>query len=139
MWKRTTAIFILRLAPQTEATPLPDHRGDFPRSQVLTARNALLQALTAHGVNLKAQTPLTTSIRVQVLGFSFYDAWHFSRNDPQRGHAHGSAQVGSLWEIHPVFAIMFHKVDDLGFIRKRNGRPAFSKSSQDGEGERFGL
>jgi hypothetical protein len=73
----------------------------------LAARNALLQALTAHGVKLKAQTPLATSIRVQVLGFSFFDAWHFSSNDPQRGHAHGSAQVGSLWEIHPVWAIIF--------------------------------
>jgi len=73
----------------------------------LAARNALLQALTAHGVRLKAQTPLATSIRVQVLGFSFYDAWHYSSNDPQRGHAHGSAQVGSLWEIHPVWAIIF--------------------------------
>ena len=73
----------------------------------LAARNALLQELTAHGVRLKAQTPLATSIRVQVLGFSFYDAWHYSSNDPQRGHAHGSAQVGSLWEIHPVWAIIF--------------------------------
>jgi hypothetical protein len=73
----------------------------------LGARNGLLQALTAHGVKLKAQTPLATPIRIQVLGFSFYDAWHFSSNDPQHGHAHGSAPVGSIWEIHPVWAIIF--------------------------------
>ena len=71
------------------------------------ARTALLQALKANGVTLKAQTPLAQPIHVQVLGFSFYDAWHFSSNNPQRGHGHGSAQVASLWEIHPVFAIIF--------------------------------
>lgn len=73
----------------------------------VAARNALLQTLAAHGVKLNAQTPLSAPIHVQVLGFAFYDAWHFSKNDPQRGRAHGSAQVGSLWEIHPVFAIIF--------------------------------
>ena len=75
----------------------------------VAARNALLQALTANGVKLKAQTPLATPLHVQVLGFSFYDAWHFSANDPQRGHGHGSAQVAALWEIHPVFAIIFQQ------------------------------
>ncbi len=44
---------------------------------------------------------------VQVLGFGFYDAWHFSSTNPQRGNHHGSPQVGSLWEIHPVWAIIF--------------------------------
>lgn len=72
----------------------------------VAARNALLQALKVNGVKLKAQTPLAQPIHVQVLGFSFYDAWHFSSNNPQRGHGHGSAQVASLWEIHPVFAII---------------------------------
>lgn len=72
----------------------------------VAARNALLQALKVNGVKLKAQTPLAQPIPVQVLGFSFYDAWHFSSNNPQRGHGHGSAQVASLWEIHPVFAII---------------------------------
>jgi len=73
----------------------------------IAARNALLQALKVNGVTLKPQTPLAQAIHVQVLGFSFYDAWHFSSTNPQRGHGHGSAQVASLWEIHPVFAIIF--------------------------------
>jgi hypothetical protein len=72
-----------------------------------TARNALIQALGAHGVTLKRHTPLTTPLRVQVLGFLFYDAWHFSSTDPQRGNGHGSTQVATLWEVHPVFAIIF--------------------------------
>lgn len=71
------------------------------------ARNALLQQLQAASITLRARTHLTRPIRIQVLGYVFYDAWHFSSNNPQRGHGHGSAQVGSLWEIHPVRAIIF--------------------------------
>lgn len=73
----------------------------------VAARNALLNGLRAAGVTLQARTKLTTPIRIQVLGFAFYDAWHFSTTNPQRGNHHGSPQVGSLWEIHPVWAIVF--------------------------------
>jgi len=76
-------------------------------ARFVAARNALLNKLHAAGVTLHARTKLTQPIRVQVLGFSFYDAWHYSPNNPQRGHAHGSPQVGSIWEIHPVWAIIF--------------------------------
>jgi hypothetical protein len=71
------------------------------------ARNALLSGLHAAGVTLHARTTLTHAIRIQVLGFGFYDAWHVSTTNPQRGNHHGSPQVGSLWEIHPVWAIIF--------------------------------
>ena len=73
----------------------------------VAARNALLNGLHAAGVTLHARTKLTKPIRIQVLGFGFYDAWHFSSTNPQRGNHHGSPQVGSLWEIHPVWAIIF--------------------------------
>jgi hypothetical protein len=73
----------------------------------VAARNALLHDLNAAGVKLRPRTPLTHPIRVQVLGLMFYDAWHFSTTNPQRGNNHGSAQVGSLWEVHPVWAIIF--------------------------------
>jgi len=73
----------------------------------VAARNALLNKLHAAGVTLHARTKLTHPIRVQILGFSFYDAWHFSSTNPQRGNNHGSPQVGSIWEIHPVWAIIF--------------------------------
>jgi hypothetical protein len=73
----------------------------------VAARNALLNKLHAAGVTLHARTKLTQPIRVQVLGFAFYDAWHFSSTDPQRGNHHGSPQVASIWEIHPVWAIIF--------------------------------
>ena len=73
----------------------------------VAARNALLRALQAAGVRLRSRTTLTEPIRVQVLGFMFFDAWHFSTTNPQRGNNHGSAQVDSLWEVHPVWAIIF--------------------------------
>jgi hypothetical protein len=76
----------------------------------VAARNALLAKLHTAGITLHVRTTLTHPIRIQVLGFSFYDAWHFSANDPQRGNHHGSPQVGSLWEIHPVWAIIFPTV-----------------------------
>jgi hypothetical protein len=77
------------------------------KAPFVAARNALLNRLQAAGVTLHARTKLTQPIRVQVLGFAFYDAWHFSATNPQRGNHHGSPQVGSLWEIHPVWAIIF--------------------------------
>jgi hypothetical protein len=40
----------------------------------VAARNALLNKLHAAGVTLHARTKLTHPIRVQILGFSFYDA-----------------------------------------------------------------
>lgn len=70
------------------------------------ARNALINKLHAAGISLHRHTPLAQPIRVQVLGFRFFDAWHFSTTNP-RGNNHGSALVGTLWEIHPVFAIIF--------------------------------
>jgi hypothetical protein len=73
----------------------------------VAARNALLNGLHAAGVTVHARTKLTQPIRIQVLGFGFYDRWHFSATNPQRGNHHGSPQVGSLWEIHPVWAIIF--------------------------------
>ena len=73
----------------------------------VAARNALINQLHAAGVALHKRTILTNPIRVQVLGFAFYDAWHFSAANPLRGNKHGSPKVGSLWEIHPVWAIIF--------------------------------
>ena len=80
---------------------------EIPQTVRFTAtRNAFLRGLQAAGVTLQSRTPLTHPIRVQVLGFMFFDAWHFSSTNP-RGNSHGSAQVDSIWEVHPVWAIIF--------------------------------
>jgi hypothetical protein len=72
----------------------------------VVARDALIQLLRASGITFRRRMQLNPPIRVQVLGYAFYDAWHFSPNNPQRGHGHGSPQVASIWEIHPVWALI---------------------------------
>ena len=80
---------------------------EIPQTARFTAtRNAFLRGLQAAGVRLRSRTPLIHPIRVQVLGFMFFDAWHFSATN-HRGNNHGSAQVDSIWEIHPVWGIIF--------------------------------
>jgi hypothetical protein len=54
-----------------------------------SAREALIQRLTQLGLTLHRQTPLQSPIPIKVMGYGFYDAWHYSSNDPQRGHNHG--------------------------------------------------
>lgn len=69
------------------------------------ARNKLIQIVHNSGVTLTKRTRFQQPITVQVLGFLFFDAWHYSTTKP-RGNNHGSAQVASIWEIHPVWAII---------------------------------
>jgi anti-sigma B factor antagonist len=80
---------------------------EIPQTARFTAaRNAFLQGLHAAGVTLHSRTTLAHPIRVQVLGFMFFDAWHFSATN-HRGNSHGSPQVDSIWEVHPVWGIIF--------------------------------
>jgi hypothetical protein len=44
---------------------------------------------------------LTKSFRVKITGLGFFDASHWTSKNPVGNH-HGSAAVGTLWEIHPV-------------------------------------
>ena len=74
-------------------------------TRFLSARNKLIQIVRDSGVALNKRTRFQQPIRVQVLGFLFFDAWHYSTTKP-RGNSHGSAQVASIWEIHPVWAII---------------------------------
>jgi hypothetical protein len=73
----------------------------------LAARNALIRQLSTAGIRPSRRIRFTQPIRVQVLGYAFFDAWHYSAANPQRGNNHGSPQVASIWEIHPVWAIIF--------------------------------
>jgi hypothetical protein len=76
-------------------------------SPVCCSPKCAAERASCSGRDVAARTKLTQPIRIQVLGFGFYDRWHFSATNPQRGNHHGSPQVGSLWEIHPVWAIIF--------------------------------
>lgn len=41
--------------------------------------------------------------KVRVVGYAFYDARHWTKDQPKRGSNHGSRAVGTCWEIHPAF------------------------------------
>ncbi len=74
-----------------------------------SARMTLVAALNKKGIrSLKVDVPydLPNPLRTTVTGYAFLDAWHFSSKDPKRGHAHGTAKVATLWEIHPVWKIV---------------------------------
>ena len=69
-------------------------------------RQAFLTELARRGATVGGPA-LQRPVRLRVTGFAFYDGFHFSNGDPQRGHEHGSAFVGTLWEIHPVWRVEF--------------------------------
>jgi hypothetical protein len=45
--------------------------------------------------------------KVQLTGYPFWDSAHWSKADPKKGHNHGSAQVGTLWELHPAWKVEY--------------------------------
>jgi hypothetical protein len=72
-------------------------------------RSSLLKELTANGYELAVAKSITLDdpLRVTVTGFAFYDAAHYSKKNPKKGHSHGTVYVGTLWELHPVWAVVF--------------------------------
>ena len=63
---------------------------------------------------------LTSPLRIRVTGYAFYDAYHYSARwqssklgrcdfSPeqlhQRGKNHGTCNVGTIWELHPVWKV----------------------------------
>jgi hypothetical protein len=75
----------------------------------LPARKILLEELTANGYELSVGKSITLDepLRLTVTGFAFYDAAHYSKKNPKKGHSHGTAFVGTLWELHPLWDISF--------------------------------
>lgn len=70
--------------------------------------DTLVAALKSKGLgdlNHTKSIELTQSLPIEVTGFAFFDAFHYSAANPKRGHGHGSASVGVLWELHPVYKI----------------------------------
>jgi hypothetical protein len=75
---------------------------EVPQDEPYSAiRQAILSHLMAKGAKFGGPV-LKKPIRIRVTGYAFYDGSHFSNSDPQRGHDHGTAFVGSLWELHPI-------------------------------------
>lgn len=80
--------------------------------QFAQIRETLASALVSAGqgdLRHKKSIDLSNPIRVQVGGFAFFDAFHYSRTNPKRGHGHGTAMVGTIWELHPVWQLQLVK------------------------------
>jgi hypothetical protein len=43
--------------------------------------------------------------KLAITGYPFWDSAHWSKADPKKGHNHGSATVGTLWELHPAWKV----------------------------------
>ena len=48
---------------------------------------------------------------ITVTGYGFLDASHKSAKNPKKGNRHGSTDVMTLWEIHPVFEVKLEKAE----------------------------
>jgi len=74
-----------------------------------STRENIIQELTANGYSLSVGKSITMDepLRVSVTGYAFYDSAHYSKKNPQKGHSHGTAYVGTLWELHPVWKVAF--------------------------------
>jgi hypothetical protein len=75
----------------------------------LAARQKLIVELIANAYDPAVDKPLDLDepLRIEVIGLPFYDSTHYSRKNPKRGHGHGAAKVGTLWELHPFWDIQF--------------------------------
>ena len=54
---------------------------------------------------VQAGGKLKQSFRVTITGFGFFDGSHFTKKHPKVGNKHGSKNVRTLWEIHPVIRL----------------------------------
>ena len=43
--------------------------------------------------------------KLAITGYPFWDSAHWSKADQKKGHNHGSAQVATLWELHPAWKV----------------------------------
>jgi hypothetical protein len=75
-------------------------------SAFVPIRTAILKQLADQGISFPAPL-LKNPIPIHVTGYAFYDAFHFTRSDPKRSNGHGTAFVGTMWELHPVWSVTF--------------------------------
>jgi hypothetical protein len=100
--------FHLEIAPTGAGNAADRVIVEIPQGAPFTAlRNRLQKALddAQDGAISTSATTLKHSIPITVSGLAFFDAFHYSKKNPKRGHGHGTKFVGTIWELHPVFAV----------------------------------
>jgi len=82
---------------------------EVPQGPAFTSiRDNILQSLANAGqghIRVGKSVELQQSIPVQATGYAFFDSFHYSSSNPKRGHGHGTAMVGTIWELHPVWSL----------------------------------
>jgi len=82
------------------------------------ARAAVLEAIHLRSARARDRVDLATPVRVRLTGYGFWDGAHWCRRDGVRGCGHGTPQVATLWELHPVW-----RVEVRPRVRRQPGPP----------------
>ncbi len=69
------------------------------------ARAAVLRAIRLPSARARDRVDLAAPVRVRLTGYGFWDGAHWCRRDGVRGCSHGTAQVATLWKLHPVWRV----------------------------------
>ena len=69
------------------------------------ARAAILAAVRLPTARGGDRIDLATPVRVRLTGYAFWDGAHWCRSNAARGCGHGTPQVATLWELHPVWRV----------------------------------
>ncbi len=69
------------------------------------ARAAVLAAIHLPSARARDRVDLAAPVRVRLTGYGFWDGAYWCRRDGVRGCSHGTAQVATLWELHPVWRV----------------------------------
>jgi hypothetical protein len=132
--------FHLEIAPSGAGSNADRVIVEIPQGQPFTElRNRLQKALAdAHENAISASSSaLKHSIPVTVSGLAFFDAFHFSKKDPKRGHGHGTKFVGTIWELHPVFALSIGVTPNVPTTLMAFNQPLAPPSAAEPEGGAF--
>ena len=99
---------------------------EIPQGAAFTAaRNTILAAAG----NLSARDR-SSPVHLRMTGYGFWDGHHWTRRDPRVGHAHGSARVATLWEIHPAWNVEVLGADAVNATAPVNAVPTDGQRAQ---------
>jgi hypothetical protein len=94
----------IQLADSPTQDPAPQLIVEIPLTQP-QARQELAQLLGFAPTKKAKRLKGAAAIKIAATGWVFLDLSHATNPPTKAGHAHGTADVRTLWEIHPVFKV----------------------------------